>query len=139
MLKRAIFTMVQLKKLNFSSQVYVSMTFQYKITPKLSSTQMIPPKGRLLFPQTMKIFDQCPFSVVSGVRRTKATTSVLVFLRKNFNFFFSLRYYTICSYLTFIWLYSNGSLSNSLRWLKATATEDLLFTTQEKNNRLREK
>ena len=40
LLKSTIFKMVHLKKLDFSSQVYASMTFQYKITPKLSSTQM---------------------------------------------------------------------------------------------------
>ena len=41
MLKITIFKMVQMKKkLDFSSQVYASMTFQYKITAKLFSNQM---------------------------------------------------------------------------------------------------
>ena len=40
LLKRAIFKMVQMEKLDFSSQVYASITFQYKITPKLFPTQM---------------------------------------------------------------------------------------------------
>ena len=50
----------------------------------LEGVCLFPPGGRLLFPQTKKIFDQCPVSgVCPYVRPSKEPTSVLVFLKQN--------------------------------------------------------